>query len=81
MVSFHRTARCNVRRTLFLRIIKCDISGRGNMNGKARNAGSSLVSISEKKKIEDLGLDGKIALVYNVPNIVHGCGMKLCESG
>jgi hypothetical protein len=51
------------------------------MNGKARNAGSSLVSISEKKKIEDLGLDGKIALVYNVPNIVHGCGMKLCESG
>ena len=37
----------------------------------------------KKNHLGDLGLDGKIALVYNVSyrNIVKGCGMYLCGSG
>jgi hypothetical protein len=51
------------------------------MNGKARNACSILVSKSEKKKkIGDLGLVGKITVVYDVShrNIAQGCG--ICAS-
>jgi hypothetical protein len=82
MVSFVRTARHNVRRTLAFRIIKY-IRGTGNMNEKARNACRVLVPKTEKKKIGDLGLDGKITMVYDVShrNIVQGCGINLCESG
>jgi len=83
MVLFVTIARRNVRRTLLFRIVKCDIRGTRNMNGKARNACSILVSKSKKKKIGDLGLDGKITMVHDVShrNIVQGCGINLCASG
>ena len=83
MVSFVKTTRRNVRRNLLFRIIKYDNRGTGNMNGKARNACRILVAKSKKKIFGDLGLDGKITMVYDVShrNIVQGCGINLCESG